>query len=168
MNAVDPDAVELRPLAAGDSDSVVAVFDGMGARSRELRFLLPKPRLSGADVRQLVDVDQHDHVALVASTVTGRRPVALARFVRDRADPGSAEIAVEVVDDWQRRGLGTRMLRALVRRARELDVRRFTMYVSRDNGAVLGMLQHCQGIVTCLESDRGILQYALSLEEAPR
>lgn len=160
--------VELRPLEPGDSGAVVAVFRGMGARSRELRFLLPRARLTGSDVRQLVDVDHRDHVALLASTVPDRRPVAIARFVRDGDDPGSAEVAVEVVDDWQRRGVGAMLLSALLRRAVELDVRRLTMVVSQDNRAVQRLLRRAPGRVTRTRADRGTTEYVLSLEGGPR
>ena len=41
------------------------IFAGVGPRSRELRFMAPKLRLTAADLRQLTDVDGHHHVALV-------------------------------------------------------------------------------------------------------
>jgi acetyltransferase len=156
--------VELRPLGPGDSDAVVAVFEGMSSRSRRLRFLLAKPRLTAADVRHLVAVDSRDHVALLASSVHDRRPVAIARFVRDRDDAAAAEVAVEVVDDWQGRGVGTVVLRALVRRAVEVGVRRFTLVVSDDNRAVQRLLQRAPGSVFRVDADRGTLEYVLALD----
>ena len=58
--------VELRLLEPGDRGAVLEVFAGLGSHSRELRFLTPKPRLTSTDLRQLADVDQHDHVAILA------------------------------------------------------------------------------------------------------
>jgi len=34
-------------------------------------------------------------------------PVGVVRFIRDTEKPTSAEIAVEVVDEWQNRGVGS-------------------------------------------------------------
>ena len=52
--------------------------------------------------------------------------MGIARYVRDRDDPQTAEIAVTVVDDWQGRGLGTELLTQLSGRARREGVLRFT------------------------------------------
>ena len=110
----DGAGVELRALAPGDSAAVLAVFAGMGSRSRWLRFLAAKPRLTSADLRRLTAVDRLDHVAVVASTPHDHRPVGIARFVRASDDARSAEVAVAVADAWQRQGVGTLLLGAMV------------------------------------------------------
>lgn len=56
-------------------------------------------------------------IALVAHTSTGSI-VALGNLARAEEDHRVAEVAVLVRDDWQRRGLGRRMLRQLVAGAR--------------------------------------------------
>ncbi len=94
----DGAAVELRTLERDDHASVQEIFAGLGARSRELRFLTPKPRLTSADLRQLTAVDHHDHVAILAMTACDGRPIGVARFVRDRLHPDTADVAVAVVD----------------------------------------------------------------------
>ena len=60
----------------------------------------------------------------------------------------TAEVAVEVVDDWQRRGVATALLRALSERARRNDVETFRAYVSSDNAVVLGALERAGAIRT--------------------
>src|SRR5690349_14994016 len=76
------EGVELRPLRPDDSAAVLAVFAGMGPRSRELRFLASKTRLTGADVRHLSAVDGWNHVGVVA-VARRARPIGIARFIRD-------------------------------------------------------------------------------------
>lgn len=159
-------SVGLRPLAPGESAAVLAVFDGMSHRSRELRFLGHKPALSDAEVRRLTSVDQRDHVALVASA-PGRRPIGIARFVRTPGDPARADVAVAVVDAWQRLGVGSMLLGALVRRATEVGVRHFTLTVSTDNSAVLRLLHRSPGDVTRTSVGRGVAEYALALPGGP-
>ena len=68
------DGAELRALDPGDEAAVLEVFAGLGPRSRELRFLTPKPRLSSADLHQLTAVDHHDHVAILAVSATSGSP----------------------------------------------------------------------------------------------
>ena len=157
------DGVELRPLRPDDSAAVLAVFAGMGPRSRELRFLASKTRLTGADVRQLTAVDGRNHVGVLA-VARRARPIGIARFIRDRIDHESAEVAVEVVDEWQDRGVGTRLLLELRQRAVEAGVRRLKVFVSPDNSAVLRLLARMPGAVTMLSTDRWMTEYVVRLD----
>ena len=102
-------------------------------------------------------------MALVASA-PDRRPIGIARFVRSPHDAACADVAVAVVDAWQRRGVGSMLLEALVRRAREVGVRRFTMLASYDNVAVLRLVQRSPGGLSRVHFDPGVAQYAVSLE----
>ena len=97
------DAIALRPLRHGERKPVLDVFAGLSERSRRLRFLGSKPRLAERDVDWLVDVGCCGREAVVAVDQATGRTVGLARFVRD-ADAPEAEIAFEVVDEWQGRG----------------------------------------------------------------
>ena len=157
-------SVQLRPLEPGDSNSVLEVFAGLGPRSRELRFLTPKPRLTSADLRQLTQVDHHDHVAVVAVSASDGRPIGVARFVREREQPDSADVAVAVVDAWQDRGIGTMLTNELVRRAREVGVRRFTMAMAPDNEGAARLLHRAPGEIERLALDHEIAEFAITLE----
>ena len=117
-------------------------------------------------MRRLTAVDRRDHVAVVASTPHDHRPVGIARFIRSVTDAESAEVAVAVADAWQRRGVGTLLLRAVVERALEVGVRRFTMLVSDDNAAVLALLQRFPGGPSRVHVGHGVAEYAVSLDGA--
>ena len=53
----DGSEVMLRPLEPEDADLLLDLFDRLGPRSREQRFLTPKHRLTATDLRQLTAVD---------------------------------------------------------------------------------------------------------------
>ena len=94
----------VRPLANGDVETVMAVFERLGERSRRTRFNGPKPRLSPAELEHLAAVDATRHV-LVAYLEGDDRPAAdRPRLVREGS---SAEIAFEVADEHQRLGIGS-------------------------------------------------------------
>lgn len=156
-------AVQLRPLEPGDTATVLEIFAGLGPESRHRRFLTPKPRLTSGDLRQLSAVDDQDHVAIVAVSVPHGRPVGVGRFVRDRHDPCSADVALAVVDAWQCLGVGTTIARALVRRARGAGVRRFTLATASDNHAVLRLLHHSPGEVERLLDEESVTEFAITL-----
>jgi RimJ/RimL family protein N-acetyltransferase len=131
----------VRPFAAGDEQALQTIFGGMSAESRSARYLAPVDRLSGAMLRALTAVDGERHVALLAEVRVGRRwvPIGIARYVVD--GPGRAEIAYEVVDAWQGRGIGSRLVRELVRHAREQAVEQLHATVRADNEASLALLR---------------------------
>jgi RimJ/RimL family protein N-acetyltransferase len=157
-------AVTVRPLEADDRAAVLEVFAGMGSRSRHLRFLTPKHRLTSADLRQLTAVDHYDHVALVAVSSATGRPIGVARFVRDPQDRHSADVAVAVVDAWQDRGVGTLLADALVRRALEVGVRRFTMMMAPDNEGAVRLLHRMPGEIERLAIDDESAEFAVTVE----
>src|ERR671910_2955307 len=103
------DAIVLRPLHHGERSAVLEVFAGLSERSRRLRFLGSKPRLLEREVDWLVDVGCCGREAVVAVDQDTGATVGIARFVRD-IDAPEAEIAFEVVDEWQGRGVGRRAL----------------------------------------------------------
>jgi GNAT superfamily N-acetyltransferase len=155
-------------MEPGDAAAVREIFAGLGPRSRELRFLAPKPRLTGADLRQLTAVDGHDHVALLAEETRSGRRVGVARFVRDKDDPQVADVAVAVVDDWQHRGVGTVLATALAERAHELGVRRITVAMSVENDAATRLLHRVEGEIERLERTQGVAEFAITLAPRPR
>jgi len=157
--------VELRQLEPGDRGAVLEVFAGLGSRSRELRFLTPKPRLTSADLGQLTDVDQHDHVAVLAVSAPRGYPIGVARFVRDPKRPASADVAVAVVDAWQDRGVGTMLANALVRRALEVGVRRFTMAMAPHNEGAVRLLHRAPGEIERLAIDDDTAEFAITLRD---
>jgi len=126
------DTVVLRSLQYGERTPVLEVFAGLSERSRRLRFLGSKPRLLQRDVDWLVDVGCCGREAVVAVDQEMGRTVGIARFVRDASAP-EAEIAFEVVDEWQGRGIGRRLVAELRLLAREQGILRFRALVAHGN-----------------------------------
>ncbi|HSK60299.1 MAG TPA: GNAT family N-acetyltransferase [Actinomycetospora sp.] len=129
--------VVVRELGPGEEQVLDVVFAGLSDRSRYLRFHSPVPRLVPAVRRALAAVDGHRHVALVA--VAGRAPIGIARCID--LGSGRAELAVEVVDAWHGRGVGTLLLRALRDLAVAAGWRELSAEVLAENGAVRALLR---------------------------
>jgi RimJ/RimL family protein N-acetyltransferase len=137
--------VAIRPVWPEDAALLRDGFARLSARSRRSRFFVEKLRLSEAEVRYLTNVDHHDHEALGAVSRDGRG-VGVARYVRDRDDTASAEVAVTVVDEWQGRGLGGKLLALLSGRARAAGITRFTAVTAADNTASKTLIVHAGGL----------------------
>ena len=98
--------VSLRPLRRHETAPVLAVFDAMSELSRARRYLTGMPHLPPRLLRYLADVGCRDHVAWLA-TIDGQ-PAGIARYVA--VDSCLAEVAFEVADQYQDRGLGSALL----------------------------------------------------------
>jgi GNAT superfamily N-acetyltransferase len=163
----DGSAVLIRPVRAGDAPLLADAFSRLSASSRWMRFLGPKNGLSPDELRYLTEVDHRDHEALGALDQASGRGVGIARYVRQAADPQAAEVAevaVTVVDDWQRLGLGTVLLAQLSDRARAAGIRRFTALVATDNEAGIRLLRRMNADFVRREANT--VEYAIALRPA--
>jgi RimJ/RimL family protein N-acetyltransferase len=156
----DGSKVAIRQVRSTDAALLADGFARLSERSRQLRFLGVKNHLTVAELRYLTDVDHHDHEALGALSRDGRG-VGVARFIRDTEDPDSAEVAITIVDEWQGRGLGTKLLELLSDRAREEGVARFTAAVAADNIASSKMVRNAGGVL--ISSERAVHEYEIRL-----
>ncbi|MCW2991951.1 MAG: Protein acetyltransferase [Solirubrobacterales bacterium] len=132
------EGITIRPIGPEDREGLAASFARLSPESRYLRFFSPVSHLSGAQLDYLTDVDHHDHEALLAIEDATGDIVGVARFVR--TEEGVAEPAVVVIDEWQRRGIGSALLARLADRAREEGVACFAAVVLAHNDAALAAL----------------------------
>jgi len=158
----DGSTVLIRQVRAADAPLLADGFARLSARSRQMRFLGPKTTLSAAELRYLTEVDHHDHEALGALSPVDGRGAGIARYIRDPDDPGAAEIAVTIADDWQGRGLGTALLTRLSDRARQAGIGRFTATVSADNAVMTRLLWKMGAELT--GRSRGTVDYEVALQ----
>ena len=98
-------AVVLREYNASDGAVLDEVFAGLSTQSRYLRYLTSSSALPDQARRVLTAVDGRRHVAVVA--FADGKAIGIARLIG--LDGHRAELAVEVVDAWQGRGVGTRL-----------------------------------------------------------
>ena len=158
------DTILIRPISPDDKQQLVDGFRRLGERSRYRRFLSPQSHLSEAELRYFTEVDHHDHEALIAIDPDSQQGVGVARYLRSRSEPSTAELAVSVVDDWQGRGVGGRLATALAQRARPEGITSFTALVLADNQLMLNLL-HDLGRVRIVHSEFGTVELTVDLPE---
>lgn len=123
---------------------IAAAMPRLSAQSSRRRFFTPRVRLSERELDALTAVDGYKHYAF---GICGRGPgggpegIAAAHFVRIADDPGTAEIALTVIDDFQGQGLGKAMLGRLAAAALVRGVTRLRALIVPDNAPVLGLLR---------------------------
>jgi RimJ/RimL family protein N-acetyltransferase len=124
--------ITIRELLPSDHRALVFTFRHMSEQSRYQRYFTVKPELPSRDLARLVNVDHWHHEALIAFSPAPRAPIGIARYVR-LEEFDVAEVAIEVVDSWQRRGVGSALMAALTQRAVRAGIRRFHLSMLRDN-----------------------------------
>jgi RimJ/RimL family protein N-acetyltransferase len=153
--------VLIRPVRPADAGLLAEGFERLSPESRRSRFLTAKDVLRPAELEYLTDVDHHDHEAIGALDLADGRGVGVARYIRDRHDPRTAEIAVTIVDGWQGGGLGTELVARLAERARAEGIERFVALTAGGNVAMGLLLRRMGG--TVLAREFGTVEYELDL-----
>jgi RimJ/RimL family protein N-acetyltransferase len=126
--------VWIRPIEPDDKGKLAAGLRQLSNETIRRRFLAAKPRFSSAELRYLTELDGVNHIALVAVDADDPdRLIAVARCVRFRERPDTAEMAIVVGDPWQNQGLGRALANALAEAALAVGIRRFAATVLADN-----------------------------------
>jgi RimJ/RimL family protein N-acetyltransferase len=140
--------VIIRPIRPADGDELEAAHDRLSPQTRYRRFHAAKPHLAPSETRYLVSVDGRDHAALVATPAEDPdRIAAVARYVRLREEPDTAEFAIVVGDDHQHDGLGLALMEELTRVATSAGIRRFRATVLAENRPMHRLIRRLPGRV---------------------
>ena len=158
----DGSQVLIRQVHREDMPMLEEGISRLSAESRQFRFLSDKRRLSPTELRYFTHIDHHNHEALGARDTVDGRGLGIARFIRDPDNPEVAELAIAVVDDWHRRGLGSELLSQLFVRAREEGICRFTALVADNNEAMTALLPRLGGEIRVVAHDAGAMSYEIT------
>jgi GNAT superfamily N-acetyltransferase len=154
--------VRIRAVRPEDKPLFVAGWSRLSDDTVYKRFLQPRHALSVDELAFFTEIDHVDHEAIGALDSSSREGVAVARYVRDAERPHVAEAAVLVVDAWQGRGLGGKLLRRLTARATENRIRVFSAALLADNEAMLALFERL-GEVTVTRRDGPVLEIDVEL-----
>ncbi|MFJ4208187.1 GNAT family N-acetyltransferase [Paenarthrobacter sp. NPDC089675] len=130
----DGGTAHLRPIRPQDADALQAFHAGQSQASIYMRFFSFKPKLSGKEVKRFTEVDHVNRVAFVITI--GGEIMGVGRYDR-LDDPAEAEVAFNISDAHQGRGIGSILLEHLAVAARENGIRRFTAEVLPENRKML-------------------------------
>jgi|GEM_PF-342584 RimJ/RimL family protein N-acetyltransferase len=158
------------PLLPSDGETLRDVFRRLSPDSRRHRFLQAIDHLDDSMLAMLVDsADGIQHIALLLTVLPPEGPeelIGVAHLLQFPDDPATADIAVTVVDEWQRRGAGTALIVALLQQ-RPAAVTRLHTIVEAGNRASL-MLLAGAGRISYGLPERGVLDVTVDLPAARR
>jgi GNAT superfamily N-acetyltransferase len=154
--------VEIRALRPDDKADLIAAVGRTSAQSLYRRFFGVRRDFTEQEVAFFLNVDFVNHVALVAAVEEGVRPVIVGGGRYIIVQPGKAEVAFAVVDQYQGQGIGAALMRHLVAIAREAGLTELIAEVLPDNIAMLKVFEK-SGLRPSTKREARVVHVALQL-----
>jgi GNAT superfamily N-acetyltransferase len=134
------DSVMVRAISPQDAERLQAYMRNLSGPARRNRFLGAVSELAPTEIDRLTHMNGPGELALIAFASTGGETPMVAEAIQVIAPESQrCEIALSVTDAWQRKGLGTLLLRSMECRARILGARYLIGEVLRTNDAMKGL-----------------------------
>jgi GNAT superfamily N-acetyltransferase len=133
--------VEIRALKPDDQADLIAAVGRTSAQSLYRRFFGAKRDFTNEEIEFFVNVDFVNHVALVAVGDEDSRPVIVGGGRYIVLQPGKAEIAFAVIDQYQGQGIGAALMRHLAAIAREAGLKELAAEILPDNIPMLKVFE---------------------------
>jgi RimJ/RimL family protein N-acetyltransferase len=154
--------VDIRALRPDDRADLIAAVARSSAQSLYRRFFAVKRDFSEPEIEFFLNVDFVDHVALVAVVDEHGPPVIAggARYVV--VQPGKAEVAFAVVDQYQGQGLGAALMHHLAAIGRGAGLEELIAEVLPDNVPMLKVFEK-SGLPLSMKREPQVVHVALRL-----
>ena len=164
--STDCGVVTIRPTHPGDAGITQQFVRELSPEAKYFRFMGAVRELTPQMLERFVRADQLHEVALVAVTSRGGRTRQLGEC-RYAVCPesGNCEFAIAVLDAWQRRGLGERLLSELIAIARDSGLRSMIGEVLASNAAMLGLALKLGFNVSAASEDWSMRRVSLALRQ---
>ena len=133
----DGSVARMRPIKPSDAQRIRAFHAGQSEESIYLRFFAPLRELSDRDVQRFTVVDYDERVALVA--LHQDRIIGIGRY--DKLDDTTAEVAFNVSDSFQGKGIGSILLEHLAMVGLDGGVTRFVAEVLPQNRRMINVFR---------------------------
>jgi acyl-CoA hydrolase/RimJ/RimL family protein N-acetyltransferase len=153
--------ISFRPIHPTDMPLMQDMFYELSQQTVYYRFLSQIRYSPHKQIQNFVFVDHRREVVIVGTLpeAHGEDIIAMGSYYLDE-ETNLAEVAFIVRDDWQRKGIGTFMLRYLTTVARRNGIRGFTAEVLAQNRAMQAVLQK-SGCKLDTRLQGGVLSYRL-------
>jgi RimJ/RimL family protein N-acetyltransferase len=159
--------VRVRAIRPEDEPRLCALYDRLSGRTVYQRFFTIMRRLPPDWVHFLANVDYQRRFALVAEDAAAAEPtlIGVARYEPVAGEGDVVELAFVVQDSWQGKGLGSLLVRELLRAAELNGFVRYRAFVLGDNRRMLSLLARYTDVRE-RRVDQGVVE--LTLTRKPR
>ena len=165
---------QLRPIRPEDAQPLQEFVRDLSNETRYMRFVSMLRELTPRMLARYTRIDYDRELALVATIQVpnpenrGRlreKIIGFAHYLRN-ADGRGAEYALVIGDDWQRRGLGARLMGGLIEAAKEQRLTYIDGFVLASNRPMLSLMAHLGFQNDADPEDRTMRRVWLDLHDA--
>ncbi|WP_446663908.1 bifunctional acetate--CoA ligase family protein/GNAT family N-acetyltransferase [Flexivirga sp. B27] len=158
----DGSVAQVRPIRPNDVALLQDFHERQSPESIYLRFFAPLKHLSDREATRFANVDYVERVALIVEAAG--RMVGVARYDRLTGPDGPrAEVAFNIADDFQGRGVGSVLLEHLAAIGAEAGVQEFTADVLPQNHKMMGVFTDA-GFEVSRRFDDGVIALSFRIE----
>jgi len=154
--------VEIRALRPDDRADLLEAIGRTGAESLFRRFFVLKRAFTEKEIEFFLNIDFIAHVALVAVVEQEGRSMLVGGGRYMVVQPGKAEVAFAIVDQYQGQGIGARLMHHLAEIARIRGIRELIAEVLPDNIPMLKVFEQ-SGFDLSTKREPGVVHVALQL-----
>jgi RimJ/RimL family protein N-acetyltransferase len=129
--------IDIRAIRREDEADMLAAIEKTSAQSLQRRFFATKRHFSENERAFFMEVDFRSHVAIVVLADDENEKVIIGGGRYIVFEPGRAEMAFVVVDAWQGRGVGSILMRHLIKLASDAGLQELTAEVLPENAAMI-------------------------------
>ncbi len=160
----DGTVINIRPIHPTDMPRMKELFYALSQQTVYYRFMRPMKRIPQKEIQDFVYIDHRSDVAIVATLpeAYGEEIIAVGRYYLDPRT-NRAEVAFTVRDEWQRRGIGTFLLKYLITLARRNGISGFTAEVLAENKAMQAVLRRSD-LKTRIKLEEGVYSFEMDFE----
>ncbi len=141
----------IRPIHPDDARMLQELVQGLSQESRYFRFVSAMPQLSAPMLARLTLIDYDREMALVAvlrerrvgedgSTVETERIIGVSRYITN-PDKTSCEFSLLVADDFNGKGIGSRLMLSIMEEARDKGLEEIQGLVLTHNANMLRLMR---------------------------
>ena len=167
MHTQLPDGTDLtiRPIRPEDAQIEQEFVRALSPQTKYFRFMQTMQELSREELIRLTQIDYHRELALIA-TVRGpdgsEQEIGVTRYAMN-PDGESCEFALVVADAWHNRGIGSRLMQALMEAARARGFRRMEGEVLASNQGMLALVRDLEFSVRTSPDDPAVKRVSRAL-----
>jgi len=154
--------IEIRALRTQDKDDLIRAVGKLSAQSLYRRFFGVKRHFTNKEIAFFLNIDFTSQVALVAVAEEHDQATIIAGGRYVVTEPGEAELAFAVVDQYQGHGIGTLILTHLAKIARQAGITQFVADVLPSNAAMLKVFEK-SGLRRSTKREAGTVHVLLEL-----
>jgi RimJ/RimL family protein N-acetyltransferase len=154
--------VEIRALRREDRNGLEEAVSRASAESLRRRFFSVRRHFSEQELEFFSNIDLVSHVALVVVADEGGGPVIVGGGRYIDLEPGRAEVAFALIDEYQGQGIGAALMRHLAAIARDAGLKELIAEVLPENTAMLKVFKK-SGLQPTTRREADIMHVTLQL-----